>query len=253
MAYIQTSTSAFRSWPVPAKSATWLQDWSDALFLHWPVDPEVVDNLIPRGLKPDILNGKAWISIVAFSMDNVVHKFLPVPQAVSMFDEINVRTYVTDGKHRGVYFLSIQAGKKFASWLSRKASGMPYRFTDMLRKKGEFKSRAYPQRFDCEYEVGSKQEKTDLSIWLTERYGLFRMKRNRLMWQEINHDTWPTFDLDVKHLNVHYPDYGLDGKVGPALCQYSTGVTACIWNPVVAESQKAALDNKHEARMLTHP
>jgi hypothetical protein len=186
-------------------------------------------------------------------MDNVTHKFLPVPQAISTFDEINVRTYVTDGNKSGVYFLSIQASKKFASWLSRNASGMPYRFTNMIRKEGEFRSWAYPERFDCQYEVGAKQEKDDLSIWLTERYGLFRVKKNRLMWQEINHQAWPTFDLDVKRLDVHYPEFGLDGKVGPALCQYSPGVTACVWNPVDAQGEKSNAESTSGVPILAHP
>jgi uncharacterized protein YqjF (DUF2071 family) len=183
MAHITTPTSAYRDWSTPSTSATWLKDWNDAVFMHWTVDPAVVDELTPPEFKPDVFQGKAWISIVAFSMDIGRHKFLPVPQSWSTFDEINVRTYVTDEKHRGVYFLSIQASKKFASWLSKAASGMPYRFTSMFRQKGEFKSWTFPERFDCQYEVGEKQERTDLRVWLTERYGLFRMKRKRLMWQ----------------------------------------------------------------------
>lgn len=245
MATIKTPTSPYRSWPTPANGATWLQDWKDTIFLHWPVDPEVVDKLTPDGVKPDVIDGKAWISIVAFSMENVLHKYLPVPASWSEFDEINVRTYVTDGRHRGVYFLSIQASKKFASWLSRKASGMPYRFTSMMREEGEFRSWAYPERFDCRYQIGEETEKDELTVWLTERYGLFRMNNNKLMWQEINHEAWPTRQLKIEHISVNYPQFGLDGKVGPALCHYSPGVTACIWNPRRAEPALAHQNSGH--------
>ncbi|CAE7731112.1 argG, partial [Symbiodinium sp. CCMP2456] len=38
--------------------------WENALFVHWPVPPEVVANLLPRGLEPDVLEGSAWVGLV---------------------------------------------------------------------------------------------------------------------------------------------------------------------------------------------
>ncbi len=49
--------------------------WSELLFAHSPVDPNIVAPLLPRGLALDTRDGQAWIGIVPFLMSNVAPRF----------------------------------------------------------------------------------------------------------------------------------------------------------------------------------
>lgn len=58
--------------------------WRDTLFLHWPVDPDVVDQL-PVGVDLDTRDGRAWLGVVAFVMEDARLRGAPsglsVPEA----------------------------------------------------------------------------------------------------------------------------------------------------------------------------
>jgi uncharacterized protein YqjF (DUF2071 family) len=40
------------------------QDWVDVAFLHWPYDPQIVQERLPSSLKVDTFRGRAWMSVV---------------------------------------------------------------------------------------------------------------------------------------------------------------------------------------------
>lgn len=46
-------------------------DWSDLLFMHWRVPPELLRRLIPEGLRLDLFENEAWIGVVPFRMSGV--------------------------------------------------------------------------------------------------------------------------------------------------------------------------------------
>ncbi|MEO5885091.1 MAG: DUF2071 domain-containing protein, partial [Candidatus Limnocylindrales bacterium] len=69
--------------------------WTDLLFAHWPMDPTVLQPRIPDGLDLDLYNGRAWLGIVPFRMEDVAPRGVPPIPRLSVFPELNVRTYVT--------------------------------------------------------------------------------------------------------------------------------------------------------------
>ena len=84
------------------------QRWEELLFLHWPVEPQVVAEVLPPGLGVDTYKGKAWLGVVPFSMRGVRPRFLPAVPGLSSFPELNLRTYVVDKRGRpGVWFYSL--------------------------------------------------------------------------------------------------------------------------------------------------
>ena len=104
--------------------------WERVLFVHWPVDPSVLDGRLPRDLSLDTFDGRAWVSVVALVMADVRPPGVPVGYT---FPEVNLRTYVREG---GVYFLSIEAaepagtrGRRLLERASRVGAGrtrLPY-------------------------------------------------------------------------------------------------------------------------------
>ena len=54
------------------------QQWSELLFLHWPVPAELLQAHLPPRLRPDTHEGQAWIAIVPFEMSKVRTRYTPV-------------------------------------------------------------------------------------------------------------------------------------------------------------------------------
>lgn len=106
--------------------------WSDLVMLHWPVDPAVVQALLPPGLAADTHDGRAWVSLVPFVMrGNRLAAVPPLPR-IATFCETNVRTYVVDADGcRGVWFHSLDAASLVVTAFARAGIGFPYVWSRM--------------------------------------------------------------------------------------------------------------------------
>ena len=96
--------------------------WLDLLFAHWPVPVETLRPLIPAGLEVDTFEGRAWLGIVPFRMEDVAPRFLPAVPGPGAFPELNVRTYVRWRGRGAVWFLSLDAA---AGWPSPAPGPLP--------------------------------------------------------------------------------------------------------------------------------
>src|SRR5207245_8342284 len=71
---------AHRLWPVPTRTWVMGQTWERLAFLHWPVDPEALEEVLPPGVEPDVFGGSAWIGVTPFEIHSFrVRMTLPVP------------------------------------------------------------------------------------------------------------------------------------------------------------------------------
>jgi uncharacterized protein len=111
----------------PEETPVMFQTWKRLLFLHWRVDPELVQARLPAGLTVETIDGDAWMAIVPFEMRNIRPRLLPAVPHLSNFLELNVRTYVTDERGiPGVWFFSLNANRRLAVTLGRKWFALPY-------------------------------------------------------------------------------------------------------------------------------
>jgi uncharacterized protein len=120
----------------PAGPVLMRQRWAGLLFLHWPVDPEVIQARLPAGLFVDTHEGQAWLGVVPFFMERVRPTGLfPVPW-LSWFHELNVRTYVHDADgNPGVWFLSLDCNQPLAVEIARHLFHLPYQHAVMSSRK----------------------------------------------------------------------------------------------------------------------
>ena len=51
------------------------QSWENLLFLHWTVDPGIIQQTLPPGLTVDTFSGRAWLGIVPFFMRGIRPRF----------------------------------------------------------------------------------------------------------------------------------------------------------------------------------
>jgi hypothetical protein len=114
-----------------------LADWSRVLFVHYAVDPAVLQPHVPFAL--DLFRGRAYVSLVAFTQHNVRPQFAgglgrlgrrlaawcAAPVAAHRF--LNLRTYVRRHGERGIYFLAEWINNRIDRVIGPAAYGLPYR------------------------------------------------------------------------------------------------------------------------------
>lgn len=222
-----------RPWSLPQKSWKFYQEWNRAIFLHWEVSEEELRKFVPSDMEIDLFKGRAWVSLVAFSMEKIRPKYLPAFAPISNFDEINIRTYVCYKGKPGVYFLSIEGGTKLSCQISKGISELPYRYSIMNRTPNVYQSanKEYNDCFKVAYQIGDIQtNKTALDLWLTERYALFQDTKEAINAFEIHHVEWPIHTLQVQKLTVNYPRFNRLMNNTPDRIAYSPGVQVVAWD-----------------------
>ncbi len=238
-----TQVREHRPWPLPERSWTMAQTWTDLLFAHWSVEPEVLARVVPPQLPLHTFDGRAYVGVTPFAVRNLrLRPTLPVP-FLSAFAEINVRTYVTvDGKP-GIYFFSLDAGSSLAVATARRAYRLPYfrarmsigrsaddvHFTSRrvgceVAARADFRGRYHPTADTFNAPSGS------LEHWLTERYCLYTFDdRRRVLRADIHHPPWPLqhaeADIDV---NTMTAEIGLDLADAPLL-HYARRQDVVFW------------------------
>jgi uncharacterized protein YqjF (DUF2071 family) len=129
-------------------------------------------------------------------------KLPPIPTA-STFPELNVRTYVRPPQERdrpGVYFFSLDAASVLAVLGARAGFGLPYFWADMrVEADDAICYRSVRRQSPRSAELVTKyrplgptlQNKTQLAIFVTERYCLYVVRGGRIHRAQIHHLPWP--------------------------------------------------------------
>jgi uncharacterized protein len=192
-----------RAWPLPEKSWLMGQSWEHLLFAHWPLHPDAVRAIVPSELPLDTFDGAAWLAVTPFIVRGLHFRRAPPIPGLSSFPEINVRTYVVVADQPGVYFLSLDAGSRFAVAGARRRYLLPYFLAEIAARRAnsaiEYHSRrtsteGAPASFEASYGPrGNSYEAPPgtLEHFLTERYCLYTLDEARRPWRaQIHHPPW---------------------------------------------------------------
>ncbi len=180
----------------PGGPAVMRQRWESLLFLHWPVEPGVIQATLPAGLRVDTFSGQAWLGVVPFRMSAVRPVGLPPVPWISWFAELNVRTYVFDRDGLpGVWFYSLDCNQPLAVQVARTLFHLPYHHACMSVQEGSVTHYRCRRRgknaeaFFCWEGHGSPQVAVpgSLPFFLLERYHLYASKRGRLFRGQVSH------------------------------------------------------------------
>lgn len=176
--------------------------WRELLFAHWPVETGLIRPLVPSGLELDSFDGRCYVGVVPFLMENVTPRFVPPLPGLHAFPELNLRTYVKAGGKPGVWFFSLDAGQKLAVRAARRFFHLPYfdadfdvRVADRVSYRAVRTHRgAAPAAFHAVYRPAGDVYRSagGLDGWLTERYCLYSADpAGRIYRGEIDHQPWP--------------------------------------------------------------
>ena len=218
----------------PNGKAQGTQRWHRLLFSHWEVDATALQPLVHRRLSIDTFEGRAFLGVVAFTMQHVTpFRWAPRVPTATTFYEINVRTYVhLDGEHPGIFFFSLDASSTLAVLAARALWRLPYFMSTMtLDDTGDRLKwsceRHWPkptvQKWSADFDVGAAlppSREGTLEFFLAERYQLYvagaggRLRRGR-----VHHVPYP---LDAVPRSEVSPALvsGLGATLGPRTADF---------------------------------
>jgi uncharacterized protein YqjF (DUF2071 family) len=201
-----------------------------------------VRRVVPDVFDLDLFHGEAWLGVVPFYMTNVGVRAAPALPWLSAFPELNVRTYVRVSGRPGVYFFSLDAGRRLAVAAARVLLNLPYHTAVMSVERRDpavhYQSvrRTGGAQFSAMYEpVGAPFAASVGSIeyFLTERYCLYhRDRRGRPYRLEIHHRPW---SLQVARatitINTMAAASHLTLNGAPALLHFARRQDVVAWAP----------------------
>jgi hypothetical protein len=236
----------------PQLTKPWIlrQDWLNLSFLHWAVAPGSIAHLYPAGTEPDVFEGRSYVGMVPFHMDNTGLPRGPV--LLRTFLETNVRLYSVDGTgRRGVVFLSLDANRLDVVAAARSVFGLPYRwarmsyqsqagrhtYTSNLRWPGVTAASTVQVQVN-----GDPVKLGPLEHFLTARWGLHLSRAGRTWYLPNDHPAWALRTAEL----IGFRDDGLLASVGlgdlgrrpPDHVAFSDGVPARFALPVRATTPR---------------
>lgn len=190
------------------------QEWRDVGFVHWAVDPAPVAPLLPRGVRPDTIDGATYVGLVPFTMVDAGPGHGPAVPWLGTFLETNVRLYSIDDRgRRGVVFRSLDADRLGVVLAARLAFGTPYRWARMRHDRRAAPEGSHhtwtstvrwpgpPASTRIAMRVGARREPTALDVFLTARWALHTSVAGRGLYIRNEHDPWPLHDAVVEQLD----------------------------------------------------
>ena len=238
-------------------AALWLmtQSWHNLLFAHWTVDASELRKVVPAAFELDLFNKQAWVGIVPFHMTNVGLRATPSLPWLSSFPELNVRTYVRLADRPGVYFFSLDAGRRLAVTAARTLLNLPYFLATMSVETGRdgvvYQSARRGQSaavFRAEYGPTGPPftaSEGSLKYFLTERYCLYHQTRRGIPYRlEIHHPAW---SLQVARAEIQANTMAVASgvRIGdtPALLHFARRQDVIAWAPAYLRGDHRSVRN----------
>ena len=242
------------------------QRWDELCFLHWSYPPDVVQGLLPDGIRVDTFDRRAWVGLIPFEMRNISFPPMPSVPWLGSFVEVNVRTYVIDGSgRRAVWFASLDIDRLVPVAVARAAFRLPYcwartRHTASVggspgdarrsvvgtRHRYEVRRRwptdAATGVIECD--VGNEvppAEQSDFDVWSSARWGLVAGGRTGTRHGRVSHPRWPLHRADLVAVDTGLiTAAGLPAPDGDPVVAYSPGVAVELaWLEAATTSEAA--------------
>ena len=236
-----------RPWALPKYPWTMHQTWSEVLFIHYPIQYDVLRKLVPDVLNIDSYNGTCWIGVVPFHMSAVRLRGLPPIPGTDQFPELNVRTYVTlDGKP-GVYFFSLDAANRLAVKGAKTVYHLPYWYARMEMITNSSTTQFTCKRvhndeieLTCSYHPTSdtfRAEAGSFEHWMVERYCFYTLNKAGVPLRcNILHEPWTLQTAEARlKVNTILSKQNIHVEEDEAIVHYAKKIDVRAW-PLVHHS-----------------
>jgi uncharacterized protein YqjF (DUF2071 family) len=219
-------------WPVMYQTWTWLT------FLHWSYPPAVVQRHLPDSLQVHTFEGRAWVGVTPFLLEDLRTPVAPALPWFTSFPETNVRTYVRGPDRReGLWFFSLDAARPEPVLVAQSTYRLPYKWSAMTVERDgatvRYRSRRRwpgptPATSAITLEVGdplAPEELDPFDHYLTARWQLYTTLGPVLARSNVEHEPWPLHRATVPELDQNLvAAAGLPTPEGDPVVHWSPGV-----------------------------
>jgi uncharacterized protein YqjF (DUF2071 family) len=224
--------------------------WQNLILITYDVEPSLLTPHLPRGLSLDTLEGRAFVSLVAFQFLDTRVLGLKIPFHVH-FPEINLRFYVKNREGRGVCFIQEIVPHATTAWAARTLYNEPYvarPITSKIEADKEVVCASYSvvsQRRTHEIRVKARNEpylpKSDsLAHFFKEHaWGYGRTRGGKTIGYRVEHPFWKTYPLtsykiDVDFAALYGPKWATLNGAEPFNLTFAQGSRVKVYSPYSA-------------------
>ncbi|SDQ66801.1 hypothetical protein SAMN02800687_2318 [Curtobacterium sp. UNCCL20] len=125
--------------------------WEDIVFAHWRHDPGSLAGLVPRGTRPDVVDGSAWAGLSAYVFRETRVPPFPPSGRLGTMTEVTIEVLTVDDRgRRGVAYRTVDTANVPAIVAAHALLGVPYTFAHArARRRGDtlaYRSVRHPAR-----------------------------------------------------------------------------------------------------------
>lgn len=203
-------------------------EWNDLAMFNYEINPEILENYIPKGTELDLWNGKCYLSLIGFMFEDVKVLGIKVPFHVN-FEEVNLRFYVKRYENnewkRGVVFIKEIVPKHAITIVANTLYNEHYQTLKMrhLRTENETsKIFQYEWLKDSKWNsISMTTEKNTIPIeinseaeFITEHYfGYTNYNKEKSIEYVVSHPRWEQLKVINSNIDVDFEGiYGKDFK-----------------------------------------
>lgn len=185
--------------------------WENLALLNYSVEPSRFEPYLPPGTELELMDGKAWLSLVAFDFCDT--RALGIRWwGYTDFPEINLRFYVRRGEDRGVVFVREYVPLRAIAWLAWGLYNEPYVRAPM---RSEVDLDGKTRRIRHELEVGGRTHRLEVRAkdapfvpeegslehhFKEHSWGFGQTRSGRPLAYQVEHPLWqvdPVLSLDL--------------------------------------------------------
>jgi uncharacterized protein YqjF (DUF2071 family) len=219
--------------------------WSNLFLATYAVPPSLLEPRLPPGLRLDLREGRAFVSLVAFDFLDTRVFGVPWP-GYRDFAELNLRFYVYQDGQRGVMFVREYVPARFVAWLARVLYNEPYRYaplTSLVRDELDHLTIEHRLRVGGrEHWITATGKKPpyqppegSLEHFFKEHHWGFGVGRaGQLIRYEVEHPVWNVFPVQSYQVDldwglVYGPEWAFLGKAVPVSTVLAVGSPVMVY------------------------
>lgn len=245
-------SESYRQW-APSRPHDGGQKEQDVAFLHYRVDDVAsLRDVVPDSLQLASYDGSPWVTLITLEVAEIHVGRRRLPRWLGSFPEVDLVAHVQCDGRRGLYFLSIESGRRWA-WILRHFAALPYLYSalrisvdrDSIRvRSGPRWVRGGPAaQLDVTVIPRHERAPEPLAQLLADEFSAFVVdRRGRLCELDEVHASWSLVGADVEiEANTLADAVGVVLPELPELVSYAPGRSILTWMPHPVTPQREGL------------
>ncbi|WP_430411960.1 YqjF family protein [Kordia sp.] len=199
-------------------------EWRKLVFINYTIDPELLEEYVPKGTVLDSFNGKCFVSVIGFMFKNTKVLGCKMP-GLHTFEEVNLRFYVKrkDGAiwKRGAVFIQEIVPKRLLSFVANTVYHEHY-----ITRPMSHQWNITPKTIDISYSWKHQQTIQSIAVkaannpvafiedseieFISEHYfGYTKYSNSKTFEYEVTHPKWLYYKVHEYNANIDFElNYG---------------------------------------------